>query len=199
MDNPSNDKYFYDLFANTNDLIHFANVEGMIEIINPSWMKTLGYVEEEIIGRSLYDFIAEEDQEMYRTRRSQAISSRLTDDFHVRVKRKDGEILLLEGNIRPFHSGNQLVHTRGVFKDVTFKINQAKKREEQLSRLNKFFQNAPDAVVVIDERQRVIEWNLKAERIFGFSRAEALSQPLSELIIPLPYREAHKRGMRHFL
>lgn len=199
MNNPSNDKYFYDLFVNTNDLIHFANIEGTIEIINPSWINTLGYTEDEIIGWSLYDFVVKEEHEEYRIRRAAAIESGHSGDFQFRVKRKDGEVLLLEGTIRPFYSGNELVHTRGVFKDVTFKIKQSQKREAELSRLTKFFQNAPDAVVVIDEAQRVIEWNLKSERIFGFSRTEALNQFLSELIIPLPYREAHKMGMRHFL
>lgn len=199
MNKPSSDEYFNDLFINTNDLIHFANIDGEIEIINPSWMNTLGYNEPEIIGRSIYDFIVMDDRAIYEKKRSEAISMRSTDDFQVQLQRKDGKVLLLEGNIRPFYLGEQLVHTRGVFRDVTFKITQAKVREEQLSRLTQFFQNAPDAVVVIDEAQLIVEWNIKSERIFGFSREEALHQPLSELIIPLPFREAHKKGMLHFL
>ncbi|MEJ7693850.1 PAS domain S-box protein [Daejeonella sp.] len=199
MKNPSTDKYFYDVFVNTNDLIHFANKEGMLEIVNPSWQKTLGYSEDEIIGTSIYDFIDEQDHANYRKRRSDAITEGISDDFQVKVRRKDGKSLLLEGNIRPFYSSNKLVHTRGVFRDVTFKITQIRKREEQLSRLTQFFQKAPDAVVVIDEDQLVVEWNTKSEAVFGFSREEAIKHPLSELIIPLRYREAHRKGMTHFL
>ena len=57
----------------------------------------------------------------------------------------------------------------------------------------------PDAVIVIDEYQKILEWNPKAEAIFGFTADEVIGSPLSETIIPHKYREAHKKGMAHFL
>jgi PAS domain S-box-containing protein len=52
---------------------------------------------------------------------------------------------------------------------------------------------------VINEHQNILEWNPKAEAIFGYMAEEVLGKQLSETIIPLQYREAHKRGMAHFL
>ena len=66
-------------------------------------------------------------------------------------------------------------------------------------RLKTFFQSGPDAVVVINENQQILEWNPKAETIFGFSANEVIGKELAETIIPHQYREAHKRGMFHFL
>jgi PAS domain S-box-containing protein len=54
-------------------------------------------------------------------------------------------------------------------------------------------------VVVIDAEGMIIDWNARAESIFGWTRMEALGQRLVETIIPLRYREAHDRGLRHFL
>ncbi|HVE60469.1 MAG TPA: PAS domain S-box protein, partial [Chitinophagaceae bacterium] len=45
----------------------------------------------------------------------------------------------------------------------------------------------------------VIEWNLAAERIFGYSREEAIGEKMANLIIPERYREHHLRGINHFL
>lgn len=61
------------------------------------------------------------------------------------------------------------------------------------------FHNAPDAVVVMDSDGTVTKWNPEAEKIFGWEEKEARGQLLSELIIPVQFREAHKTGLRRFL
>src|SRR5262249_28030245 len=58
---------------------------------------------------------------------------------------------------------------------------------------------ALDAIITIDHEERILEFNPAAERIFGYARAAALGQRLSELIIPPAYRAAHRRGMQHYL
>lgn len=55
-----------------------------------------------------------------------------------------------------------------------------------------------DAVVTIDEAGNVLEWNNKAEEMFGYTYAEALGRCMSELIVPDMYRRAHERGMEKF-
>ncbi|NUB46460.1 PAS domain S-box protein [Fertoebacter nigrum] len=52
-----------------------------------------------------------------------------------------------------------------------------------------------DAVVVAGMDGRVIEFNAAAETIFGYARAEAIGQPLANLIIPPHHRAAHDAGM----
>ena len=42
---------------------------------------------------------------------------------------------------------------------------------------------APDAIVTLDVRQRIVEWNSGAERLFGYSRAEAIGQNIDSLVI----------------
>ncbi|AVR96297.1 hybrid sensor histidine kinase/response regulator [Pseudoduganella armeniaca] len=58
---------------------------------------------------------------------------------------------------------------------------------------------ALDAVITMDRHGRIAGWNRQAELIFGWSRDDALGQPLDALIIPPRYREDHRRGMRHYL
>jgi len=58
---------------------------------------------------------------------------------------------------------------------------------------------ALDGVISIDEHSQVIEFNPAAERIFGYSREQALGAQLAELIIPPEYRQAHQQGMARYL
>lgn len=199
MNQQSSNPYFTDLFEHTSDLIHFLAKDGSIEKVNRTWLKTLGYEEEEVIGRSIYEFIWPEEKQLYYEYRQGVIENKTLEDIQFSFLSKAGEKVVVEGHLRPFFDGRKLIHTRGVFHDITRKKEQEQHIKGQHLRLTQFFKYAPDAVVVINEKQLITEWNLKAEEIFGYLREEVLNKPLAELIIPVNYREAHNRGIEHFL
>jgi PAS domain S-box-containing protein len=58
--------------------------------------------------------------------------------------------------------------------------------------------NCPDAVIHSDAKGAIQFWNRAAERIFGFSEAEALGQSL-DIIIPENLRQRHWAGYDHTL
>ena len=58
---------------------------------------------------------------------------------------------------------------------------------------------ALDAVVVMAVNGRVLGWNDRATALFGWSADETYRQYLTQLIIPHAFREAHDRGIAHFL
>ena len=60
-------------------------------------------------------------------------------------------------------------------------------------------ESALDCIITMDASGRVREFNPAAERVFGFSRAEAVGKELAELIIPSRMREQHRRGLAHYL
>jgi PAS domain S-box-containing protein len=67
------------------------------------------------------------------------------------------------------------------------------------TKTRRIIDSALDAVLSIDERGRVTEWNAQSETMFGWRRDEALGRTLSELFIPHRYRDAHDNGLKHFL
>lgn len=54
-------------------------------------------------------------------------------------------------------------------------------------------QALPEALVVVDLRQRIVLWNPAAERLFGYAAAEMLGEELN-LIVPERFRAAHDAG-----
>ncbi len=199
MPNLNFDIHFKDLFNNTSDLIHFLNIDGTIELVNPAWLKTLGYQKEDVEGRSIYEFIHKPCIEEYLEARSKAISTKEAGELVTTFMTKANQEVVVEGQINCFDTNDKVIYTRGVFKNITARKKAEKELENSEKRLKTFFQSGPDAVIVINQQQEILEWNPKAESIFGYTAAEVIGGSLSSTIIPHQYREAHKRGMAHFL
>ncbi|MBY0579830.1 MAG: PAS domain S-box protein, partial [Burkholderiales bacterium] len=70
---------------------------------------------------------------------------------------------------------------------------------EQKEFLASIFENALDAVVLMNADGVITGWSRQAENIFGWSRQEAVGRQMHETMIPVRYREAQARGMKHFL
>lgn len=70
---------------------------------------------------------------------------------------------------------------------------------ESEARKGAILESAMDCIVTMDHYGRVTEFNPAAERVFGFSRAEAVGQLMSDLIIPQQFRQAHREGLARYL
>jgi len=53
-----------------------------------------------------------------------------------------------------------------------------------------------EAVIISDRNENILFWNASAQRIFGYSQAEALGRTLS-IITPERFRERHSKGYFH--
>lgn len=56
---------------------------------------------------------------------------------------------------------------------------------------------AADAIITVDDAQRIVHFNRGAEQIFGWTAAEAMGQPLG-MLLPERFRAAHERDVRQF-
>jgi diguanylate cyclase (GGDEF)-like protein/PAS domain S-box-containing protein len=70
-------------------------------------------------------------------------------------------------------------------------------RAEYQTRL--ILETAHDAYVAMNARGVIIDWNRRAEQLFGWPRAEAVGRTVAETIIPPHFRPTHERGLAHFM
>lgn len=68
---------------------------------------------------------------------------------------------------------------------------------EDRARFERIVEIAADAIISVDERQRIILFNTGAEEIFGWRREEVLGQPL-EMLLPERFRGHHARHLAAF-
>ena len=66
-------------------------------------------------------------------------------------------------------------------------------------RTREVIETANDAFIAIDVHSTITDWNRQAEQTFGWTREEAIGQPLADLIIPPVHRTAHAEGIALFL
>ena len=83
--------------------------------------------------------------------------------------------------------------------EVTVRNRVEQELRESESRLRAVLDSALSAVIVMNAEGLIIDWNSRAETLFSWTRAEAVGRMLSETIIPVRYRDAHARGLKHFL
>lgn len=65
------------------------------------------------------------------------------------------------------------------------------------ARVGDIVESAMDAIVTVDESQRIVLFNAAAEKVFRWSRDAALGQPL-EMLIPERLRQAHREHIERF-
>ena len=64
--------------------------------------------------------------------------------------------------------------------------------------LRSILESIPDAMIVIDERGRILSFSAAAEKMFGFSESELLGENVSTLM-PSPDRERHDSYLARYL
>jgi PAS domain S-box-containing protein len=59
--------------------------------------------------------------------------------------------------------------------------------------------NSFDAIIAIDCEGVITIWNHRAESMFGWKAEEAIGKPLTQMIIPPSFHEAHTSGLKRFM
>ena len=84
-------------------------------------------------------------------------------------------------------------HERALARDAEASLRKSEAHTRRIVEL------ALDGFIGMDAAGVIIDWNVQAEQIFGWSRQEAIGRLLSATIVPAQHREAHEQGLRHFL
>jgi len=81
---------------------------------------------------------------------------------------------------------------------ILFKrVEEALHESQELTRA--ILDRAFDAIISMDVDGRVINWNKRAESIFGWSSSEIIGKTLSGIVLPPRYRESYEKGLERFL
>jgi PAS domain S-box-containing protein len=89
----------------------------------------------------------------------------------------------------------QIVGLRGTAQDITVRKNAEGALKESEQRYRSVAKSATDAIITTNSKGIIINWNLGAEIIFGYTQAEITGKNLAT-IIPQNYAENHVNGMK---
>lgn len=121
-------------------------------------------------------------------------------DYTMRIITPDEQIKVLRGKGEVFIDKNKkTIKLVGTCQDVTKEHNLNKELQEKEEYLKQLFDNAPDAVIVVDKHSMVMLWNPKTEEVFGWTAEEVIGKDLREIIIPVQNRESYSKTLNRYL
>jgi PAS domain S-box-containing protein len=154
---------------------------GLFLQVNPKFCEITGLKEEELLlridGRTIIhpDVLGEPAQNRQQLTNEEALSYE-TDRKYVR---SDGSVRWMRVLVVPVAAKEEDHRWQmALVEDIT----ERKAAEEVRARLAAIVESSDDAVISMNLDGIIMSWNQAAERIFGFSEAEAAGQPITILI-----------------
>ena len=176
--------------------ILITDAHGLIEWVNPAFTASSGYTFAECVGKNPGELVrsGKHDSEFYRTMWETILAGNV---WHGEItnRRKNGSFYLEEMTITPLRDvQNQITHFVAIKQDITERRQMEEKLRQAVERSEFYVERMPLAFIAFDRDFRVAEWNPAAEKVFGWSTAEALGQHAYKLIVP-PEVQPHVDGV----
>jgi len=178
----SEEKY-RNLVEQTNDWVWEVDRQGAFTYVSPQVKTILGYDPVELLGKTIQELMdPAEGRRFARVLETFASNRQPFAHLEKTLIHKAGHPVILETSGSPiFDSNGGFQGYRGIVRDITERRRAEQKIREQAALL----EVATDAILVRDLEQQILFWNRGAERLYGWSAAEALGQNANLLL----YRE----------
>jgi PAS domain S-box-containing protein len=180
------------------------NLVDNTEYLSPTFKKMFGYEDNEMENspEAWQRIIFQEDLPGVFEVFAQHVNSHGKIPFYneIRYRHKDGSTVwvICAGQVIEWAEDGTPIRMAGYHIDIT----ERKRVEEQLResemRILGISESAQDAIVMMDPSGNITFWNPSAERIFGYSSAEALGMNLHKQLAPVRYHNAHQKAFQHF-
>jgi diguanylate cyclase (GGDEF)-like protein/PAS domain S-box-containing protein len=172
---------FRRIFETIEDGYIVADMEGIIQMVNPATCAILGYTESELVGADMKILYVEKDQRA-------GLNAILEQSGRVRslqmtVRRKDGTHIVIEANAHLVRDddGNP-VAKEGTFRDVTQRIEADRLLREREKQYRALFENNHAIMLLVDPRtDRIVDANPAAAHFYGYTTDHLRTMALSEI------------------
>ena len=171
------------------------DTEGRITMLNRKGCEILKCTAEEALGKNWFDYFL-----------PKKVKDNVKKHFHLILAEKanfppyhENPILAKNGEIHLIGWHNtllrnregQVIGTLSSGEDIT-EWKQAQQAltdsEEKFRAISTY---ASDAIILLDRKDKVVYWNLAAEKIFGYTKEDAIGKKLNTLVVPSENHKHH--------
>ena len=168
-------QYYESLLEISPTAIITVDLAGTVTSWNPAAERLFGYGRDEALGRDVDELLAAAEE----LRAEAAEVNRLGSDREVelitRRTRKDGSLVDVHLLVAPVSIEGEVVGRYGIYHDIS-------DLQRQKHHLQSLLENSPTAIAALDLVDTITAWNPAAEKLFGYSRQEAIGRNIDELV-----------------
>lgn len=195
----SEDRYRLVITSVKDYAIFMLDPQGRVATWNASAQRIKGWTAEEAVGHDFSLLFPEEVAQAGRPLEVLRLAA-AEGGFHEEAERvrKDGSRFWADVSITPLYDeSGRLTGYANILRDISERKQATREMAESRSRLAGVVDSAMDAIITVDEDQRIVLFNAAAEAMFGCPAKQALGGPLGQFIPPR-FREAHAGHVRGF-
>ena len=194
----ASERRFRQFFSTLPEYCYMTSPTGEILDVNPAACEALRYKKEELLGKPLSDLYAPESAlKLVNLLEKWKRTGKLHNEemFILTKEGKKRTVLLNAGAVKD--AKEKVVYVASVQVDVTERKEILQKLRESQNRLKGIVESAMDAIIVVDEHQRIIVFNAAAEKMFACRARDAIGT-LIHRFIPERFRDAWSAQTLHF-
>lgn len=128
----NNEEKLNTIINSTDEMMHQLSMTGEIIWVNEAWKKHMGFTDEEVIGKNLFEFIDEATKLEFKKIIPLIMKGNKVDNLSCGFISKTGELIYLKGQTLPVFQNGKIIGSNAFLRNVT----QLKKLEQERINLN---------------------------------------------------------------
>ena len=178
---------FRAIVETTPECVKVVAADGTLLLMNEAGLEMVGAAAaEEVAGRSVYDLIAPEDRERFRGFNERVCSGE-KGSLEFDIVGLKGRRCRMETHAVPLRRPDGSIVQLGITRDITGR----RKAEETRLLLGAIVDSSDDAIISKDLDGQITSWNRGAERLYGYTAAEAIGKSIM-LVVPEDRQEEER-------
>jgi PAS domain S-box-containing protein len=161
------------------DAIVSESLDGVVVTWNRGAETTFGYTAAEMVGQPIVRLAWPGYEDDMRELLRRIGSDEVVEHYETLRRHKDGRCLVVSLTLSPVRDdAGKLIGISKIARDIT----EQKKQQELAQRQAQLLDQVYEPILVRDPQDRIVYWNKGAERLYGWTAAEALGRVSHELL-----------------
>ncbi|MGA7144522.1 MAG: PAS domain S-box protein [Desulfobacterales bacterium] len=178
----------------TSESAILINAKGVILAVNEAAVRRLGKLNANIIRKDINDVLPADAAMQIKQKTDEVIR---TGDPVRFESESDG--LSYANTVYPIFDRSGSVEKLAIYTmDITDQKRTMEALRESEERFRSISSSAQDALIMMNSTGNISYWNEAAERIFGYTRKEAIDKDLHRLLVPKKYLDIFMKGFKNF-